>query len=489
MKRAAILRILLPPLGAAALTMAIPLIIALVYGEGAMIRPFLAPMTAILVPVLPVVFLTRKQPIRFKASNGFLLVFITWILICLLGGVPYYLSGHIPRWVDAVFESVSGFTTTGATVIADVEVLPRSLLFWRAMTHWLGGMGIIVLTVALLPLLGIGGVQLIKAETTGPEKEKITPKITETARILWFLYLILTALEALLLCAGGMNWFDAITHAFSTIATGGFSTRNNNIAAYNSPWIEGVCTVFMLLAGFNFVLLYRLFRGKYRDILTNSEARSYGGIILVSAAIITLSLLPGAASSGQAGRTFGSVVGKAFFHTASIITTTGFTTTDYGFWPPLAQGVLFFLMFIGGCSGSTAGGIKVVRLVVLFKQAINELRRFIYPRGVFSVRLNRKVGRKDVVYGVAGFIFLYMLVIAVATLFTAASGVDIFSSFSAALAVTGNVGIGFGAVGPASHYGAFSDSIKWLFSFLMIAGRLELWTVFILFSPEYWRSL
>ncbi|MDR2176584.1 MAG: TrkH family potassium uptake protein [Treponema sp.] len=481
MRRAVVFRVLLLVLGVFVLTMAIPLVMAVVYGEGDLIRPFMAPMAAVLILVLPVAILTRNRPIRFSASDGFLLVFFAWILIGLLGAVPYYLSGRIPRWADAVFESVSGFTTTGATVIADVESLPRSLLFWRAMTHWLGGMGIVVLTVALLPLLGIGGFQLIKAETPGPEKEKITPKITETAKLLWFLYLILTALDALLLRIGGMDWFDAAAHAFSTVATGGFSTRNDGIAAYHSPWIEGVCTVFMLLAGFNFALLYRLFRGKFRDILTNSEAKAYGGIILVSAGIIALALIPGGAFPGEA-------LGKAFFHTASILTTTGFAAADHNLWPPAAQGVLFFLMFIGGCSGSTAGGIKVVRMVVLGKQAGNEMKRFLYPKGVFTIRLNKKVGRKDVVYGVAAFVFLYLFLVLITTLIVSTAGGDMFSSLNTALITLGNIGLGLGAVGPGAVFQGFPDYVKWVLSLVMIAGRLELWTAFVFFSRDYWRQ-
>ena len=481
MRWAPIFRVLLLLLGVFALTMVVPLALALAYGEGDMIQPFLAPLALVLLPVLPVALLTWKQPIRFGASDGFLLVFFTWVLICLLGAVPYYLSGHIPRWADAVFESASGFTTTGATVIADVEIIPRSLLFWRAMTHWLGGMGIVVLTVALLPLLGIGGFQLVKAEITGPEKEKITPKITETAKILWFLYLSLTALETLLLRIGGMDWFDAVTHSFSTIATGGFSTRNDSIAAYNSPWIEVVCTVFMILSGLNFSLLYRLCRGKYRDILNNSEAKAYGRIILVSAGVITLALLPGTASFGESLR-------KAFFHTATIITSTGFAAADYNRWPPLAQGILFFLMFIGGCSGSTSGGIKVVRMLVLYKQAGNEMKRLLYPRGVFTIRLNKKVGRKDVVYGVAGFVFLYLFVILIATLIVSSAGWDIFSSLNTALLALGNIGMGLGKAGPGAIFGDLPGYVKWALSLVMIAGRLELWTAFVFFSRDYWRQ-
>jgi trk system potassium uptake protein TrkH len=383
-------------------------------------------------------------------------------------------------FVDAVFESACGFATTGASTRSEVESLPRGLLLWRSITHWFGGMGIILLTVALMPLLGVGGFQLIKAEAPGPEKEKITPKITATAKILWLVYCALTGVLFTLYWVGGMEGFDALCHAFTTMASGGVSTKNQGISFYDSPFIEGISTVFMFLAGFNFNLYVRLLKGKFSDLWHNSECRAYVLIFLMASALITGSLL------GVYG-SFDKAVRYGMYQAASILSTTGATVADYETWPALAQGTLFILMFIGGCSGSTAGGIKVIRYVVLGKQAGNELRRIIYPQGVFSIQLNRKVGRKDVVYGVAGFVFLYCSVIAATTLITTAYGTDLFSAFSAALAVTGNSGVGFGIIGPRGNYGAFPDPIKWLFSLVMIAGRLELWTVLVLFSPEYWR--
>jgi trk system potassium uptake protein TrkH len=334
--------------------------------------------------------------------------------------------------------------------------------------------------VALLPLLGIGGFQLIKAEAPGPEKEKITPKITVTAKILWLAYCVLTLILTGLYLAGGMGWFDALCHGLTTMASGGVSTRNGGIAVFNSPFIEGVSTVFMLLAAVNFNLYYRILRGKFRDIAANTELRVYLGIFLTAAAAVTISLIPVYGSPFAAFR-------YASYQTASILSTTGSAVTDYEQWPGFARMVLFILMFVGGCSGSTAGGLKVIRHAVLWKQMGNVLRRTLYPRGVFSIQLNKRVGRKDVIYGVAGFFCLYLIVVGVTTLITAASGTDVFSAFSAALSITGNVGAGFGAVGPAHNYHAFPDHIKWLFSFVMIAGRLELWTVFLLFRPLYWR--
>jgi trk system potassium uptake protein TrkH len=460
--------------------MIIPLTFALAYAENTMIAAFLLPILCTTALAIITTIVTRSIRIQFSAVDGALLVFFTWILTSFLGAIPYHLSGYFDSFTDCVFESVSGFTTTGATILYDVENLPRSLLLWRGMTHWLGGMGIVVLTVALLPLLGIGGFQLLKAETPGPESDKVTPKITETAKILWIFYVALTALQTILLMFGGIDWFDAIIHSFSTMATGGFSTRNASVAAFQSPWMDWVCTIFMILAGFNFTLYFRLLKGKYQDFLHNTEAKVYMLIILISITIVTLNIFPQEASFGDALR-------KGSFHVASIITTTGFAAANHNFWPPLAQGILFFLMFIGGCSGSTAGGMKVIRHVILFKQSRNELSRMLYNRGIFSIQLNQKPAHKNLVYGVAGFVFFYLMLILFTALMTALSGEDVFSSLNAALITVGNIGLGLGNVGLNFNFHRYPFYLKWIFSFVMIAGRLELWTAFIFFSKELWR--
>jgi trk system potassium uptake protein TrkH len=474
-----LLRLMITLLGIVIVIMIPPLVMALAAGNAVMIRAFLFPMGCALL-VLPCFLSLRRKELKLNARDGFLLVFLTWAFASILGAVPFYLSSGEISFTDAVFESACGFATTGGTTLADVEALPRPLLLWRSLTHWFGGMGIVLLTVALMPLLGIGGFQLIKAEAPGPEKEKITPKITVTAKLLWLAYCALTLVLAGLYRLGGMGWFDAFCHGFTTMASGGVSTRNGGIAFFQSPFIEWVSTVFMLLTAINFNLYYRLLQGKFRDIAANTELRVYLGIFLAASALITVTLIPASGSPLAALR-------QASYQTASILSTTGAAITDYEQWPALARMVLFTLMLIGGCSGSTAGGLKVIRHVVLWKQMGNELRRTLYPRGVFSIQLNKRVGRKDVIYGVAGFFALYLMVVGVTTLITAASGTDFFSAFSAALSITGNVGVGFGAVGPIHNYGAFPDHIKWLFSFVMIAGRLELWTVFLLFRPLYWR--
>jgi trk system potassium uptake protein TrkH len=463
------------------LTMTIPLITALILGETGMIRAFAVSMALPLPLALPVLLgLTRNQRIRFSAAAGFLLVFCVWIISCLLGSLPFLLSGAMPGFTDAVFESVSGFSTTGITLCADVEALPRSLLLWRAMTNWLGGIGIVMLTVALFPLLGIGGFQLVKAETTGPEKEKISPKVTATAKMLCFLYLGLTVLLTALLALGGMPWFEAVLHALSVIATGGFSSRNDGIAAFSSPFIDWVCLVFMILSGYNFALLYQLMRGKVREVFRNSEGRAYIGILAVSSLVVALSLHAGGAELPAALR-------LALFHCGSILSSCGLATTDHNLWPPLARGVLFLLLFVGGCSGSTAGGIKVIRWVVLFKQAKNEARRLLYPQGVFNIQLNRKVGRKDVIYGVAGFIFVYFAMLAAAFLLTAAAGLEPWDSLNAALVSLGNTGLGLGKMNGGAALASSPGYVKWGLCLFMIAGRLELWTFFVLFMPDYWR--
>jgi trk system potassium uptake protein TrkH len=479
MRKLVVFRLTVVFLGFFSLTMIFPFIIAIVFAEHTMAYAFGSTM-GITVLVAGAVFKSGRKPaFNFNPHEGILLVSLAWFSICVLGAVPYYLSGYFPGFSNALFESVSGFTTTGVSIIPDLEILPYSLHFWRALTQWLGGMGIIVLTVGLLPLLGVGGFQLLKAETSGPVKEKITPKITNTAKILWFIYCGLTVILALLFFAGGMTWFEAVFHALSAIATGGFSTRNDGIAAFHSPYIEWVCIVFMIIAGFNFTLLYRLLRGKYKDVINNSEAKAYFLIILVSVLMVTVSILPQSGSVEKALR-------RAFFHIMSIMSTTGLMADNHNVWPSLAQMVLLALMFVGGCSGSTAGGVKVIRYVILLKQAKNEIGRLLYPTGVFSLQIDKKHGEKNIVYPVAGFVCLYFLMVFFGTLLMGCvPGADLFTSFNASLICLGNIGLGRLTTG-AIFYEA-PNYVKWGFSFLMIAGRLELFTVLLLFIPSYWR--
>ncbi|MDR0377881.1 MAG: TrkH family potassium uptake protein [Spirochaetaceae bacterium] len=478
-KQSILLRVVLSLLGIIAASMVPALIMAAAAGETAMIPAFALPMLTAAALALPSFGSLRNKKMNLNGGDGFLLVFVTWVLASFLGAVPFYLSPAGLNFTDALFESVSAFATTGGTVIADVEVLPRSLLLWRSCANWFGGMGIVLISVALMPLLGIGGFQLIKAEASGPEKEKITPKIAVTAKLLWLSYSVLTLILCVLYLLGGMTWFDAVCHSLTTVASGGVS-RNLGLAYFDSPFIDGVSTVFMLLVGLNFNLYYYALQGKFQDIRDNTEARVYLLIFFAAAGIITVSLLPVYGSLPAALR-------HAAYQTASILSTSGANITNYETWPGIARMTIFSLMLIGGCSGSTAGGVKVIRHVVLWKQMSNEIRRARVPSGVFSIQINKRVGRKDVVYGTAGFVFLYALVVLAAALITAASGTDVFSSFSAAISITGNIGVGFGAIGPGRTYGGFPDHVKWLYSFVMIAGRLELWTVLVLFTPAYWN--
>jgi len=366
------------------------------------------------------------------------------VLACLLGAFPYYFSGCIPRFTDAVFESVSGFTTTGLTVLRDIESAPLPLLFWRALTQWLGGMGVLLFIA------------------TARSRRFILP-----------VYAGLTAAETLLLRCFGMNWFNAVTHAFSTMATGGFSSHNNGVAFYHSPAIEWVVTAFMFLAGFNYVLIWQMLRGKFRDIIRNSEAKVYTAIVVLTGIVIAVVILSVGYSPKEGLR-------NAFFNTVSILSTTGFSAADTGAWPPLAQGLLFFLMFIGGCSVSAAGGIKIVRYIILAKQAGSEMKKIVHPRGVFNIRLDGRSGKKNMVYGVAGFMFLYFLLVFLCALLLSSAGEDIFPSLNTALVCLGNIGF----INPLPHFPAY---VKWGLALTMIIGRLELWAVLVFFTRDFWK--
>ncbi|RPI93703.1 MAG: TrkH family potassium uptake protein, partial [Spirochaetales bacterium] len=377
--------------------------------------------------------------------------------------------------------TVSGFSTTGASILTDVECLPRSMLFWRSFTHWLGGMGIVVLAVAVLPLLGIGGLQLINAESPGPTVDRITPRIADTAKILWIIYTGFTVAQTALLMIAGMDLFDALTHTFGALATGGFSTKNASVGHYDSTAIDIIITAFMLLASLNFSLHYRVLTGRLRSLAGETEAKVFLLIFIISTMAIALSVY------GESYPSFGESLRHAAFQAASILTTTGFATADFEQWPFFSQGVLFLLMFIGGSSGSTAGGIKVFRIVILLKQAFIEMLFLIHPRGIFTLKVNNGVVRKDLVYSVAGFFFLYIFMLLCTSLVVASSGYDLTTSFTTALATLGNIGPGFGEVGPANNYAFFPDYVKWFLSFAMLVGRLELYTVLIILTPEFWR--
>ena len=406
-------------------------------------------------------------------SSVFLLVFFAWALACLLGALPYYFSGCTPHFTDAVFESVSGFTTTGLTMLRDIDIVPLSVLFWRALSQWLGGLGVLLFITVLLPALGSGGFQIYSAEESGPEREKIARRVNRSARAILLIYAGLTAAEIFLLRYFGMSWFDALTLAFSTMATGGFCSHGGGIAFYRSPAIEWVLAVFMFFAGFNYLLIWRMLRGKFRDCLRNSEAKLYTAIVVLASMVIAIVLFS-AGDSPERG------IRNALFNAVSILSTTGFSNADTGAWPALSQGLLFFLMFLGGCSLSTAGGIKIIRYVILAKQANNEMKKIIHPRGVFNIRLDGKNRNKDMVYGVAGFVFLYLLLIFLCALLVSSAGEDIFSSLEMALACLGNIGF----INPIPYFPAY---VKWGLALAMLIGRLELWAVLVIFTRDFWK--
>ncbi len=463
--------------------MVVPGIIAVVNNENDALLGISATIVISILIFSGIKFFTRgSDTVNLSTRDGFLFVTLSWITASLVGALPFYISGAIPSMADAYFETMSGFTTTGASILSAVEVLPKSLIFWRSLTHWLGGMGIVVLTVAIMPALGIGGLQLINAEAPGPTVDKLSPRIAETAKILWLIYLGLTVAETILLLFGGMNLFDSLTHTFGTVATGGYSTKNNSVAYFNSAYIDGVITVFMVLSGINFSLHFWLITGRFKNLIKDSELKGYLAIFSVSTIFITFDLFMKSYNSIWESLRYAS------FQVATIMTTTGFATADYEKWPFMSQAILFILMFVGGCSGSTGGGIKVLRIVTLMKQGFNEMKYLIHPRGVFTLRINRQPVKKDIVYSISGFFFLYILMLLITTLVVSSSGADVETSFTSALATLGNIGPGFGKVGPTENFGFFPAYVKWWFSFAMLAGRLELYTVLILFTTVFWKK-
>jgi len=463
--------------------MALSIPVALVFGEADTIPAFLVPIAASALFFAVMTAATRRSPrhaLPIRAS--YLLVVLSWVFASLLATLPFLLTGSIPRFVDAFFEVMSGFTTTGASILSDVQSLPRAILFWRSMTHWLGGMGIVVLTVALFPLLGIGGLRLMDAESPGPTVDKVTPRVSSTAKILWLLYLGFTVVEVVLLLLGGMDVFDAVTFTFGTMATGGFGVYNASVGHFRSAYIDWVITIFMFLAGMNFTLYYRLLRGQWRTVVRDSELRAYSGIFVTFMVGIAINLLRRGTISN-----FWTSLRFAGFQVSSILTTTGFATTDFAAWPGFSQIALFVLMFIGGCAGSTGGGIKVVRLVTLFKHSLTEMKYMVSPHGVYAVRVGGQVVRKNAIFSVYAFVFLYLCTLLSAILVVASSGADVVTSVTAALATLGNIGPGLGAVGPMANYGHFPGYVKGYLSFVMMAGRLEIYTVLLLLTRTFWK--
>jgi len=479
---AAVAFVLAQLLLALAATMLFPVAWSLVSGAGgvgpvAWAALATAACGATLLAVLP---LPEKE---LNQREALLLVVLAWFAISAFGALPFLWSGSFPGFTNAFFESTSGFTTTGATVLARVEVLVEPVQLWRCLTHWVGGMGIVLLGLAILPLVGHGGMALYRAEFSGAKSERVKPRVAETAAALWKLYLAFTVAEALALRAAGMTWMEAVCHAFATLGTGGFSTRTASVGGFASPAVEWIVILFMLLAGVSFVQHYRLFvEQRARSFFGDFEVRAYLVVFLAATGLIALTL------TLHDGYPSGRAVRAAAFQVASIQTTTGFSTEDYERWFPLAQAILLGLMFVGGCTGSTAGGFKIARVVLLARVVGREFKRMVERHGVFAIRLGGRVTPEETIQSLLSLVYLSLMVLAVSALLLAAMGVDLLTSFTAVLACMFNVGPGLGSVGPAENYARLPAVAKWVLSFCMIAGRLEFYTLLVILTPGFWRK-
>jgi len=472
-----ILGILLMFLAAA---MLLPIPFSIYYGDGDHF-PLLFSTLVTLIAGFGMFHLSSFQA-DLRPKEGFAVVTFSWLLFSLFGSLPFMFSRSIPCFTDAFFETMSGFTTTGATILTDIESLSHGILFWRSLTHWIGGMGIIVLSLAILPFLGVGGMELYRAEVPGPVAGKLTPRIAKTATILWGVYALFTLLEASLLMLGGMNLFEALCHAFGTLATGGFSTRNASIGSYHSAYIDSVVIVFMIVAGTNFSLHYRFLKGHFTIYFKSHEFIFFISIIGTAAVLIGLDTLPHSNGSALAS------LRNTLFQVVSILTTTGYGTADYENWRFSSQVILFFLMFIGGCAGSTGGGMKVVRIFVLIKSLFAEIVRLLHPHAIVPVRVGKTTVSRDIVMSIFAFFMLFVFTFVLGVLIMTGMGLDLVSAFGAVAAALGNIGPGLGSVGPTDNYAHIPFLGKWVLALLMLMGRLEVFTVIILLSPSFWRK-
>jgi trk system potassium uptake protein TrkH len=457
------------------LTLLVPGILARYQDDASQWAFFVSALVAGLVGIALERGFRQDEDLTFSRREAFLLVSAAWLVATLAGALPFVIHEGVGFTVDALFESASGFTTTGASIFADVESLPDSFLLWRALTQWIGGMGIIVLGIAILPKLAVGGMELLGAEAPGPMQEKLTPRIAQTAKLLWGTYVLLTGAEVGVLLALGLEPLDAVAHAFASMATGGFSTKNASVAAFESPAVEWTVTLFMFLAGASFTLHYQWIRGRFRHCARDPELRLYGGILLVASVLIFGNLM--------IDRISGSVleaIRLAAFQVVSIVTTTGFATADYDTWPGVSRTVLWLAMFVGGCAGSTGGSVKVVRVLIVFKKIGADLKRMLQPHAIVPVRLGTRGIPEEVVSSVTTFFVLYLLLFVAGGFLLAIMGVDPLTAFSASAASLGNVGPGFGGVGPSMNYAALPLLAKALLALLMIVGRLELYTVMVM---------
>ena len=418
---------------------------------------------------------------QLTRRDGYVLVSFAWVAFSLFGMLPFYIGRYIPDIANAFFETMSGFSSTGATILDDIESLPHGILFWRSMTQWIGGLGIIMFTIAVLPIFGVSGLQVFAAEASGPTHDKVHPRIGITAKWIWSIYAGITALLVGLLMLGGMDWFDSICHAFATTGTGGFSTKQASVAYYNSPYIEYVISIFMFISGINFTLLLLFVNRKFKKFIGNAELKFYFGSVVLFTAVIAIVLY------------YTSPMGmeesfrKSLFQVISLQTSTGFATDDYMQWTPVLWGLLTIIMLMGACAGSTTGGLKCIRMVILTKVSRNEFKHILHPNAILPVRINKQVISPSIVSTVLAFCFIYIAIIVISTLLMMAMGVGAEESMGCVISSIGNMGPGLGETGPAYSWNALPDAAKWLLSFLMLLGRLELFTVLLLFTPDFWK--
>lgn len=461
--------------------LALCILIALIYGESDLMAFVYSSLITLGCGSLMTFGVKVKDRVLVK-KDGYFIVTCIWILLSLFGSLPFLIGGTIPSFADAIFETVSGFTTTGASILNEVEALPHASLFWRALTHWLGGLGIIVLLIAILPGLGIEGKDLYVAEVPGPTHDKISPTFRSTARSMWVLYIVFTAVETVFLAFGGMNLFDAVCHSFATMATGGFSTKTAGLAYWDSAYIQYVITAFMFIGGINFSLIHFALHGKPGKLFRDEEFRWYTGITLSAAAVIAVSLYI------QGNMDWEESVRESIFQVVTLLTTTGFVSADYLQWPPLVCIILFILLFIGASAGSTSGGLKCVRVCLLFKNTYNEMKRTLHPNGVINVKFNGKSVHPSVLSRVMAFFTIYILVFGIGSVVMSLFTNDLATACSATITCLSNVGPGFGDVGPMSNFSHLHDFAKIFLSVLMLMGRLELFTVLVLFSRAFWKK-
>ncbi|RZS91983.1 trk system potassium uptake protein TrkH [Aquimarina brevivitae] len=474
--------------------MLIATIVSFAYQDGVTLDIMMASLATMFIGII-LMYITREHQKEINKREGYIVVTFGWIFMSLSGTLPYIFSESIPTFTDAFFETMSGYTTTGSSILTDIEIIPKGVLFWRSLTHWIGGMGIIVLAVAILPLLGIGGMQLFAAEAPGPNADKLHPRITDTAKRLWLIYIGYTAAETVLLQLAGMSFFDAINHALSTLSTGGFSTKNASLAHWNdNPIIQYIVILFMFLAGMNFVLSYFGFKGKVQKIIKDEEFKLYATFTILFTIIATLIIFFQADVSASSidhpmvWGPFESAFRHALFQVLAVVTTTGFVSADFTMWTPFLTVFFFGLMFLGGSAGSTSGGMKVVRHLITIRNGILEFKRTLHPRAVLPVRYNKKAIPKEIVFNILAFFVLYMLAFIIGSVFLGVLGLDFETAIGGAASSLGNVGPAFGSLSPVNNFALLPDLGKWWCCFLMLIGRLELFTVLILLTPFFWRS-